>query len=119
MRDPSPLELLVMARQLLDRPEEGAAGVWPRAAALLGRQALEQFLADLWRQRAPGTEQASMRAQLACLSSYLDEETAGRVAYAWGALSDACHQHPYELAPTASELRRWLQAVERLAQSSE
>ncbi len=119
MREPSPLALLVMARHLLDRPEEGAAGVWPRAAALLGRQALEQFLADLWRQRAPGTEQASMRAQLACLSSYLDEETAGRVAYAWGALSDACHQHPYELAPTASELRRWLQAVERLAQSSE
>jgi hypothetical protein len=25
----------------------------------------------------------------------------------WSRLSDATHPHPYELAPTASELRRW------------
>ena len=109
-----PQELLAAARQLLERPEAGTAGVWPRAAALLGRQALELLLAELWQRRAPGTEEASMRAQLICLPRYLDAALAGRVAYAWGALSDACHQHAYELAPTAPELRRWLHVVEEL-----
>jgi hypothetical protein len=29
-------------------------------------------------------------------------------AYLSAALSRVCHYHPYELAPTASELTRWL-----------
>ena len=34
-------ELLAAARRLVDRPDAAMAGVWPRAAALLARQALE------------------------------------------------------------------------------
>ena len=92
------------------------AGFWPRATALLTRQALEAALDDLWRRRAPGLELCSARAQLLCLPSYLhgDEELAERVSYTWAALSRACHQHPYELSPTSSELLGWIATVEQL-----
>lgn len=110
----TPRHLLATAHQLLERPESAASGLWPRAAALLGRQALELLLHALWRRQAPGTESASMRAQLICLPRYLDPKLAGRVGYAWAALSGACHQHAYELAPTATELRRWLRVVEEM-----
>lgn len=35
-------ETLAVAQGLLQKPEAGTAGIWPRAAALLARQALEQ-----------------------------------------------------------------------------
>jgi hypothetical protein len=43
-----------------------------------------------------------------CPTAYVDEDVAARAAYLSAALSRACHYHPYELAPTASELTRWL-----------
>ena len=91
------------------------AGIWPRATALLARQALEGALDDLWRLRAPGVEQCSTRAQLLCLPFYLpgNQELAERVSYTWAGLSRACHQHPYELPPTSSELLGWLATVEQ------
>lgn len=108
--------LVKVARDLLERDDPMTAGIWPRATALLARQALEGALEELWRLRAPGLEQCSARAQLLCLPSYLpgDEELAERVSYAWSGLSRACHQHPYELPPTSSELLGWLAAVEQL-----
>jgi hypothetical protein len=52
---------------------------------------------------------------LICLPSYIDGNgLAGRVAYAWNALSHACHHHAYELAPTLAELADWIRTVERL-----
>lgn len=110
----TPSGLLEAARGLLERQESGSSGLWARASALLGRQALERLLADLWRLEAPGTEEASMRAQLICLPRYLEPRLAGRIAYAWGALSEACHQHAYDLAPTVPEVRGWLAVVEEL-----
>lgn len=108
--------LITVARDLLERADPMTAGIWPRATALLARQALEGTLDDLWRLRAPGLEQCSTRAQLLCLPFYLpdDQELAERVSYAWGRLSRACHQHPYELPPTSSELLGWLTTVEQL-----
>ena len=107
--------LVTAARDLLERADPMTAGIWPRATALLARQALEGALDDLWRLRAPGLEQCSARAQLLCLPFYLrDEELAEGVCYAWAGLSRACHQHPYELSPTFSELLGWLATVERL-----
>jgi len=116
-------DLLAEARGLLagdgGRREDGRrggplAGTWPRAVALLGRQALEQALDDFWRQRARGVEQASTHAQLLCLSTYLDDaEVVSSVRYAWHGLSRACHHHVYELPPTAEELQALLEAVER------
>jgi hypothetical protein len=111
-------KMVAAARDLLERVDPMTAGLWPRAAALLARQALESTLDALWHIRAPGLEQCSARAQLICLPSYLgaDEELAERVSYTWAALSRACHHHPYELSPTSSELHEWIGTVERLVQ---
>ena len=39
---------------------------------------------------------------------------ARQAVFAYAALSSACHYHPYELAPTASELTGWIADVETL-----
>jgi hypothetical protein len=113
----TPAEMLTAGRVLLQRPEAATAGVWPRAAALVGRQALETALATLWAEYAPGVERASMRAQLICLSRYVDPALAGRVSFTWAQLSAACHHHAYELSPTAGELTEWLETCEELART--
>lgn len=108
----APDDLLEAARVLLTRPDAKARGFWPRAAAHLCRQALEASLQQWWKLRLPGMESASMRAQLACLPTYLkNDELAGRIAYTWSGLSNACHHHTYELAPTSAELEGWISAV--------
>ena len=109
--------VLTVARDLLQRPDPRTAGIWPRATALLVRQALETMLDDLWRKRAPGLEKCSMRAQLLCLPSYVhgDSDLAARVSYAWAGLSGACHHHAYELPPAAVELTEWIETVQRFA----
>jgi hypothetical protein len=106
----TPEDLLAAARRLVARPTAATAGVWPRMAALLSRQALELALAGFWAVRAQttGLTESTMRSQLLCLTAYLDEDVAARAAYLFAALSRACHYHCYELAPTAAELNRWL-----------
>lgn len=114
----TPTELLGMARQLLDRASPDTAGLWPRAAALLGRQALEMAVDDFWRDRHIPLDSCPTRQQLICLREYLDDEDlAGRVHHAWNALSRACHQHPYELAPTVGELKDWIGVVDGFNES--
>jgi hypothetical protein len=112
----TPEELLTAARQIIQRPDAATAGVWPRAAALLGRQALELAIAGLWEvnPEAFGLSDGNMRSQMLCLTAYLDPGTATRAAYLSAALSRACHYHPYELAPTAAELTRWLNETTRI-----
>ena len=119
-------EVIAAARNLMERTDPATAGLWPRATALLARQALEAALDDFWKVRAPGMEHCSMRAQLLCLPYFLqDPKTSGpqdlgqehlaeRASYAWAGLSRACHQHPYELPPTSVELLGWLGTVEEL-----
>ncbi len=107
--------LLDEARRLLSRRSRDTAGLWPRAAALLGRQALEVALDGLWERKKLSLGACSTRAQLLCLREYLgDPDLAGQTAQAWGALSRACHHHPYELAPVVDELEGWLETVARL-----
>jgi hypothetical protein len=112
----TPDELLAAARRLVERPDAATAGLWPRAAAFLARQALETALASLWtaQPRAGALATSAMRSQLLCLAAYLDTDTATRAAYLSAALSRACHYHPYELAPTAAELTRWLTETAQL-----
>jgi hypothetical protein len=111
----TPAEVLAMARDLLDRSSPSTAGLWPRAAALLGRQALEMAVDEYWVARRIPLDACGTRQQLICLREYLDDaELAGRVHHAWQALTRACHQHPYDLPPTVSELRGWVVAVESL-----
>lgn len=111
----TPADLLAMAESLVQRPDAGTAGVWPRAAALLTRQALEAALDDVWTRTAPGVASSSARAQLLCLPEYLGNRAlAGEVSVAWAALSRACHHQAYSLPPTAVELGQWIGVVRRL-----
>jgi hypothetical protein len=103
----TPADLLAAARAIVERPSAATAGLWPRAAALLARQALESALDQLWASSPDtgGLAQCTMRTQLTCLPAYLDPATAQEISYVWASLSEACHYHPYELGPTAAELQ--------------
>ena len=112
-------DLLVSARELLHRRSGSTAGLWPRAAALLARQALETALDDFWRDKGIDLASCSARAQLICLRTYHPDKAAARQAYqVWGTLSRACHHHSYELAPTAGELEGWITWVHQFRQDS-
>ena len=101
----TPTETLAVAQQLLERPDARTAGLWPRAAALLARQALEETLDAFWRSRNLPLGGVPTRSQLICLGHYLEDE------HAWNSLNRACHHHAYEVAPTAEELSGWIGTV--------
>lgn len=118
--DGAPHDLLDMAEGLLRRADPATAGLWPRASALLALHALEASLRRLWERRRIDIHGCSMRTQLICLRSYLeDARLAARTGHAWSALSRACHHHAYELGPTAGELRSWLAVVNELVRRVE
>ena len=110
--------LLAQARDLIDRADPATAGRWPRATALLARQALEVRLDEVCgaRDGALG-DCTSTRAQLLCLRRLHDRDLAIAVEHAWGRLSQACHVHAYELPPTADELRGWCETVAQFVEA--
>jgi hypothetical protein len=109
---------LDLAERLLGRAEPSTAGLWPRAAALLAREALESCVERQWTWRALDLRGCTMATQFICLRSYLhDPRLAARAGHAWSALDRACHHHAYELAPTAGELRSWFAVVKELARA--
>jgi len=111
-------ELLRGADQILGEPAYASAGVWPRAVALLARQALETAMWEFWIVRAPGVEWTSTSAQLLCLPDYVrDREVAVNASLTWNSLSRICHHHPYELLPTAAELRLLIDSTTRLLEA--
>jgi hypothetical protein len=112
-------ELLYRAIDLLERPSADTVGLWPRATAVLARQALERGLTDVLSAKVGGIQRASVRAQLLCLRIFLeDTATADEVNLAWWALTRACHHHSYELPPTAAELRALIDTVDRFVEAS-
>lgn len=92
-----------------------------RRACWLARTALEGCLAKLLSAKGVASDRASERAKLSCLEGiYVDDRVlAYKAEYAWSRLSDACHQHAYELAPTYPEVRHLIGLVEELAGLSE
>ena len=120
MADPDAHALISAARDLTRGTDERTAGFWPRASALLARQAIEMAMAQLWPLVAPGMGGVSTRCQLLCLGPLLgDEALGGRVSSTWSALSNACHVRLYELPPTASDLGAWLEVAWELAEAVE
>jgi hypothetical protein len=118
VNDVTTRELLYRAIDLLERPSSGTVGLWPRATAVLTRQALERGIADVLSARVDGIQGASVRAQLLCLRIFLDDtEAADEVNLAWWALSRACHHLSYELPPTAAELRALIDIVDRFVEA--
>ena len=94
-----------LALQLLDRSDGDTRGLWPRAAAVLGRQALEAKILLLI---GDDFGACSMRAQLLILEEKIGRARAGELGLVYGALSEVCHYHPYQSAPVESELRGWI-----------
>ena len=112
-------EMLHRAHRVLDDPAVPGS-IWPRAAAFLTRQALEEALDCLWAVYHPGMVDTSRRTQMLCLGQVIEDEAlAADVRAAWSSLSRACHHHHYELAPTAAELEGWIQQTEHLLASLE
>lgn len=116
---PSAAALLVSADNLLRDVRPGTADMWPRAVAFLLRAALEQAMNELWTRVEPRLLDAPRHAQLLVLPQRLDDVRAARAAFVWAALSNACHHHIYELAPTPAELRRWHADVAELIAAME
>ena len=119
-------EILASAKSLFDRASTETSGLWPRAAVLLQRQALEVALKTYWSAKAPGVEQCSTRAQFLCLGTYLRSssgsnahDVARRAHQAWAALSRAAHFHPYELVPTWEELMALDEVVSEVIEATE
>jgi hypothetical protein len=104
----TPGEVLELAVGFSRSLRPGLHRIWPRATALLARQALELAVEEVWEKLSPGSPRISMRARLLCFEEYLEGGLAGEVAYAWTALSNACHFHPYELAPSEVEMEELL-----------
>ncbi|WP_067653335.1 hypothetical protein [Nocardia harenae] len=104
--------LLVMAAAQADRRSPHSN----RIAAWLTRTALEQIVDDLLRARGIEPGEASTKARLTCLEvAYRDErDVPARSQYAWTRLSEACHQHAYQLSPTYQEVRHLLEIVGEL-----
>lgn len=115
----TPADLLATARDLLERPALTSIGGWPRAVALLTRQAIETALDEFWKSSPStvGLRYCTRKTQLICLPAYLEPPLAREIGYVWAALSNACHYHPYDLAPTATELSGWIDAVATLLAS--
>jgi hypothetical protein len=106
-------DVLQLARDLMSRADPSTAGLWPRAAALLIRQALEESVDAYWTERQLPLDSLPTQSQLVCLRMMTSTGTLpAQLHETWGALSRACHHHPYELAPTAGELGTWIAVVE-------
>ena len=112
----TPADLLAAARDLLERPQGADVGGWPRAVALLTRQALENAIDEFWKASTTtaGLCDCTRKTQLTCLPAYLEPCLARDASYTWAALSSACHYHQYDLAPTAAELSRWIDSTAAL-----
>ncbi|MDT3399090.1 hypothetical protein RKE29_20985 [Streptomyces sp. B1866] len=107
----SPETLLAGADRILGTASTSVTGVWPRAAALLLRHALEEALRGYWRHTRPDLARCRTHAQALCLAAYAGPEVARRWSAAWQGLSGACHYHGYELSPAPGELRAWRDEV--------
>jgi hypothetical protein len=110
----SPRDLLDLAEEVLRRGTRTTAGVWPRASALLARQAVESALEGAWRANRVTLASCATKAQFLCLAGYVPSDVARTAHHLWIRLSDDCHHHPYELAPSVSELRAWISGARTL-----
>lgn len=114
---PTPQQLAAGARKALE-PAAAWGSAWPRAAAFLARQALEDAVAEIWHGPSAAMRNANFTAQLISLPYFLaDKSLAGQVRQCWHSLSNACHAHPYELSPTVAELTSWLDVVDDLVEA--
>jgi hypothetical protein len=92
----------------------GTAGLWPRTAARLTRLAVERATDLYWSRTRPEIAACPTTMRILMLEGALGHSGARQTFLLWSRLSDATHVHPYELAPTVSELRNWHQEATHL-----
>lgn len=111
-----PQAVLDLAQRLADGTAQVPGPAGPRAACLVGRQALELVIVDLLAAHQLRPRGGSTRSHLICLAeAYRDhDEVSFRASSAWAQLSTACHHHAYELAPTTGEARRLVEELQWL-----
>ena len=116
----TPAERLDVAEGFLERPNSAMAGLWPRACAVLIRQALEGAVREVLRERLPGSQAASGRVQFLCLGRALgDRGKARELGYVWSRMSAVLHQGAGGMAPSEVQLRGWLDRVRWLVGEGE
>ncbi len=76
-------------------------------------EGVEERLRTLERELALCAESENYREAVGVLRCFRGVDTA------WSALSRACHHHPYEIDPTAEELRGWIKVADRLTEAVE
>lgn len=91
-----------------------------RAACWIARAALEDAVDDLLASRQRSVPKATMRSKLTLLQVGFgqDDEVPARAEYAWSGLTQACHHHAFELAPSAAEVRHLIELVGALIERS-
>jgi len=107
----TPLELLAYAQQLLVGLSRSTSGNSSRLAAVVARQAVEEYIDERCLAIDAPCERATMRSRLALLRALDDRLRADQLASLWYQLSACCHQHAYELSPTVGEVRALCEGV--------
>ncbi|GEL18669.1 hypothetical protein [Pseudonocardia asaccharolytica] len=104
-------DLLELARAVLDEKVAVPARQRARAAAHLGRLALEEIVSRLCARVGAELPRASMRSRLVVLQVLAPPEWSRSACAAWEGLSRACHRHAYELSPADAEIGALLDHV--------
>lgn len=109
-------ELLGQAQTTLD----GTSVSRNRMACWIARAALEEAVRARLAEKGRPTGTSSMRSLLTCFEVAFGDDPllVDDAEYSWAGLSNACHQHAFELGPTASEAQRLIDAVCRVADAS-
>ncbi len=109
-----PRHLLDAARKVGDPSLSLLDGRWQVTGAALARQAIELAVEHWLADRGIDNDRVSFRAQFVLVRSLHDDPALGAELYnTWSTLSEACHASSYERPPTAGELLRSFQAVDR------
>ena len=97
----------------------GSAAHSNRAACWIARAALEQAVDDLLAARRLGADEATMRSKLTVLQVAFEQDSdiPAQAEHAWSRLSQACHHHAFELAPSATEVRHLIELVAQVLRS--
>lgn len=111
----SAADLLGYARAVLNETGAIPRAQRSRAAALLARQALEDVVVELCESVGAHLRSAKMRTRLISLRVLLGSDAADLAEVTWGGLSQSCHHHAFELAPTVGEVQHLIDQVADLA----
>ncbi len=113
-----PRQLLELARQVGDPSLSILDGRWQITGAALGRQAIEGAVHECLTRAGLDTSDIQFRAMFACTKAlHPDPGLVAELYNTWSTLSEACHASSYERPPTAGELRRSFEVIDRFLAS--